>query len=347
MSQGLTLTELQANLGGVIRGDGTVSLTGVASLENAGPGQLGFVMDPKLTEVARNSAATALITSPVIADALSGKACLVVDKPHVAFAQAVALLHPEPRIVPGIHPTAVVHPSAHIAPDVHIGPHASIGAGVRVGAGSRIGANCVLCDGVAIGCDCRLYPQVTVYAGCTLGDRVILHSGCVVGSDGFGYALDEGRWLKVPQVGVVRIGNDVEVGSHTAIDRGALDDTVIEDGVKLDNLIQIAHNVRIGANTAIAACVGIAGSTRIGRDCRLGGAAMISGHLEITDGVTVSGGSLVAGDIREPGTYTSVLPLMPHGEWRRNAALIRHLDEMHKRLKTLEKRLSESERTDP
>ncbi len=331
----LTLAELQACLGGSTRGDVVTLVSGVASLELAGKEHLSFLLGPKYLAQAKHSNAGILIVPETLADELP-QACLAVANPHGAFARAAALLSPEPALPPGIHPDAAIDPDALLGPDVRVGPGAVVGPGARIGARSSIGPQCVIGPDAAIGSDCLLHPRVTVQHGCLVGDRAILHPGCVIGSDGFGLAWDDGHWLKVPQVGRAVIGNDVEIGANTTIDRGALDDTAIEDGVKLDNLIHIAHNCRIGRHTAIAACTGIAGSTRIGAYCQVGGAAMISGHLTICDSVIISAGTLVAKDIREPGTYTSVQPLMRHDEWKRNAAHLRHLDALARRVKALE-----------
>jgi UDP-3-O-[3-hydroxymyristoyl] glucosamine N-acyltransferase len=330
-----TLVELQARLGGRIHGDGNRRLSGVASLENANEEQLGFLVNAKFLAQAAASRAGALIVSDKIEQALP-QDCLAVANPHAAFARAAALLHPEPSFAKGIHPGAFVAEDAVIGPDVRIDAGAVVGAGAHIGARTRVGAQCVIGPGARIGEDCLLHAHSTVQHACVLGDRVILHPGCVIGADGFGLAWENEHWLKVPQVGRVLLGDDVEVGANTTIDRGALDDTVIEDGVKLDNLIQIAHNCRIGRHTAIAGCAGIAGSARIGAYCQIGGAAMIVGHLEICDRVIISGGSLVAKDIREPGIYTSVQPLLPHREWLRNAVHLRHLDAMSQRIRKLE-----------
>lgn len=262
---------------------------------------------------------------------------------HAAFARAVALFHPEPPSCPGIHPAAVVDAGALVAADAEVAAQAVIGAGSRIGAGTRIGPGCVIGNGVEIGAGCRLYGNVTVYPGCRIGDRVTLHAGCVIGSDGFGLAWEGDAWVKVPQVGRVVIGNDVEIGANTTIDRGALTDTVVEDGVKIDNLVQIAHNCHIGAHTAIAGCAGLAGSTRIGRRCLIGGAAMILGHIDICDGVTVSGASFIGKSIKTPGVYTSTQPHMPHDEWLRNAAQLRHLADLRERIRALEKKLQDKE----
>lgn len=343
MPSSLTLADLQARLGGTIRGDAGVLLNGAASLEQARAGQLGFLLNRRFIEQARSSSASALIVPELLNDPLP-QPCLAVANPHAAFARALALLHPEPQPAAGIHPGAIVAADCVIDATARIGPGCVVETGARIGARCMIGPNCVIGAGARLGEDCRLHAHVTVQHGCVVGDRVVLHPGCVIGSDGFGLAWENGNngehWLKVPQVGRAILGDDVEVGANTSIDRGALDDTVIEDGVKLDNLIQIAHNCRIGKHTAIAACVGIAGSTRIGAYCQIGGAAMIIGHLEIADRVTISAGSFVAKDVREAGTYTSVQPLMRHADWLRNASHLRHLDDLARRIKDLEKQIA-------
>jgi len=333
-----TLAELQARLGGVIQGDPTKRVTSAASLEHALPHQLSFILGAKYLPQAKASKAGALVMPEALASSIDGDA-LIVGNPHVAFATALSLLHPEPFPPEGIHPSAV------IAPDAQLGPNVRIGAGVIIGAGAVIGANCVLGAGshigphTLLGDGCLLHPRSTVEHGCHLGQRVVLQAGCVVGSDGFGLAWNNEQWIKVPQVGRAILGNDVEVGANTTIDRGALDDTVLEEGVKLDNQIQIAHNCRIGRHTAIAACVGIAGSTTIGAYCQIGGAAMIIGHLDICDRVTISAGTFVAKNIRSPGVYTSVQPLMAHADWKRNAAHLRHLDTLSQRIQELERHI--------
>jgi len=338
----LTLAELQAHLGGNILGDPGRTVTGAASLERAGPDQLSFIVSRKFLAQAQASSAGALVVPEDLAHTLD-RDRLVVNNAHAAFARALTLLHPEPLPPLGIHPSAVVSPQATIGPDVRIGPCAVVEAKAIIGRGSVLGSHCHIGHGAHVGEDCLLHPRAMVQHGCRLGNRVVLQPACIIGGDGFGLAWDGDHWSKVPQVGRVILGDDVEVGANTTIDRGALDDTVIEEGVKLDNLIQIAHNCRIGRHTAIAACVGIAGSTKIGAYCQIGGAAMIIGHLDICDRVTVSAGSFVAKDIRTPGVYTSVQPLMAHEDWKRNAAHLRHLDNLSQRIKALEKLLKSKE----
>jgi UDP-3-O-[3-hydroxymyristoyl] glucosamine N-acyltransferase len=327
----LTLAEIVARLGGEALGDAGTPLTGVATLDSAGPGQLAFLSNPKYRARAASSRAGAVIVGPGDRDATSGPR-IVADNPYAYYARAVALFNPVRAVTPGVHPTAVVDAGARVAAGAEVGPYAIIAAGCVVGEGALIGAHCSLGEGVAIGAGTRLNPHVTIYAGCSIGSRCILHSGVVIGADGFGMAREGGSWIKIPQVGGVRVADDVEIGANTTIDRGALDDTVIEEGVKLDNQIQVAHNCVIGAHTVVAGCTGISGSVTIGRDCLIGGGVGIVGHLSICDGVTVSGFTLVTKSITRPGTYTSAMPFMPHSEWLRNAAHLRHLDDIARRV---------------
>ena len=321
----LTLREIVARLGGEAVGEVGAPLTGVATLDSAGPGDIAFLANPKYRGRLASTRAGAVILGPGDRDA-AAMPRIVSDNPYAYYARAVALFHPQPAVRPGIHPFAQVDGSATIDAAAEIGAFVVIGAGASVGAGAAIGSHCVLGDGVAVGAGTRLHPRVTIYPGCRLGARCIVHSGVVIGADGFGMARDAGAWVKIPQVGGVRIGDDVEIGANTTIDRGALDDTVIEDGVKLDNLIQVAHNCVIGAHTVIAGCTGISGSVTIGRHCMIGGGVGFVGHIGICDHVTISGMSLITKSITQPGTYTSAIPFMPHAEWLRNAVHLRHLD---------------------
>ena len=338
----LTLAELVDRLGGELLGDGTRTIRQIAPLDRATSDEIGFVAQTKYLAQLATTGAGAVILPPDARDACELPRILT-PNPYLYFARVSALLNPPPHPPVGVHPTATVAPDAQVAVDASVGPGAVIGAGARVGARSVIGPNCVLGDGAAIGTDCLLHANVTVYHGCEIGDRAILHSGCVIGSDGFGFAPNDGRWEKIPQIGRVRIGDDVEIGACTTIDRGALEDTVIEDGVKLDNLIQVAHNVTIGAHTAIAACTGIAGSAKIGRHCTIGGAAMIFGHIEIADGTRISTNTLITKSLPRPGTYTSALPFSEHEVWQKNAVHMRNLDKLVQRVKELEKKLKELE----
>jgi UDP-3-O-[3-hydroxymyristoyl] glucosamine N-acyltransferase len=340
--QAFRLTEIVERCGGELQGDPDIVIHQIATLETAGAGQISFFSNQRYRQQLERTRAAAVILAAEFADA-TGCARIVVKDPYAYFARVSALLNPPAAVVPGIHSSAAIHPTARVAPSAAIGAFVSIGADAEIGEGSLVEASCVLGDNVRVGRDCRLYAGVGVYHDCVIGDRVILHSGAVIGADGFGLAWEGGRWSKIPQIGRVIIGNDVEVGANTAVDRGALDDTVIEDGVKLDNQIQIGHNCRIGAHTAIAGCVGIAGSTRIGRYCRIGGGAMIGGHLEIVDRVVISAAASVAKSLLKPGTYTSLFPLSLHQDWLRNASHIRHLDSLVGRLRQLEARLVELE----
>ena len=337
-----SLAELANRFGGNVVGDAATRIRQVAPLESAGPEELSFLANRKYQKLLASTRARAVILGEEARDA-TALPRIVCKNPYAYYARVAALVNPEAAAQPGIHPQAVVHSSARVATSVSVGPCAVIEEGAEIGDGAVIGANCFVGREVHIGSGTRLHAHATVYHDCVIGERVIIHSGAVIGADGFGMAMDEGRWLKIPQIGRVVLGNDVEVGANTAIDRGALDDTVIEEGVKLDNQIQIGHNCRIGAHTAIAGCVGIAGSTRIGSFCQLGGSAMISGHLTIADRVIISGGTLVAKSIAKPGIYTAVFPMSPHDEWLENASLIRHLHQMMDRIRKLEKEIRKME----
>jgi UDP-3-O-[3-hydroxymyristoyl] glucosamine N-acyltransferase len=328
----LTLREIVARLGGEALGEVAAPLTGVATLDSAGPGEIAFLANPKYRSKLASTRAGAVILSPGDRDAATIPR-IVSDNPYAYYARTVALFHPPPQASPGIHPFAQVDGSANVDAYAEIGAFVVIGAGCTIAKGASIGAHCVLGAGVAIGEGTRLNPRVTIYDGCSVGARCVLHSGAVIGADGFGMARDAGRWVKIPQIGAVRIGDDVEIGANTTIDRGALDDTVIEEGVKLDNQIQIAHNCVIGAHTVIAGCTGISGSVIVGKHCMIGGGVGLVGHITICDHVTISGFSLITKSITEPGTYTSGLPFMPHAEWLRNAVHLRRLGEMARALR--------------
>lgn len=333
-----TLGEIAVASGAYLQGgDPATVITGVASLNNAGAGQLSFLIHPRYRHFLPMTRAAAVILSPGDLAACSAPA-LVADNPHIAYARAAVLFEPVSESHGGIHPTAWIHPTAHIAPDAWIGPHCVVEAGAIIEAGVSVGPHCVIGEQAIIGAASRLVARVTVCHRVQLGRRVLAHPGAVIGSDGFGLALEQdGRWLKVPQLGSVQIGDDVEIGANTTIDRGALEDTVIEDGVKLDNQIQVAHNVRIGSHSALAGCVGIAGSARIGRHCMLGGGVGVAGHLTIADRVQVTGMSLVAQSITQSGIYSSGLAVEPNRLWNRISARLRRLDELFRRLTALEK----------
>ncbi len=301
-----TLAEIASRLGGRVVGDPQLVIRQVGSLENAGAGQITFLSNSKHSAKLVATRASAVILAPD-SEKLTKLPRIVCDAPYAYFAKVSQLFNLSVKQEPGIHASAV------IAKTAKLGKNVSIGAG------------CVVGDDVTIGDESCLYPRVVIYPGCKLGRRVIVHAGVVIGADGFGIAPQEGRWVKIPQIGGVRIGDDVEIGANTTIDRGALDDTVIEDGVKLDNQIQVGHNVRIGAHTAIAACTGIAGSADIGAHCTIGGAAMIHGHIKIADHIHVSAGTLISRSLNKPGTYTGIYPFDEHESWKRSAVQLRRL----------------------
>jgi UDP-3-O-[3-hydroxymyristoyl] glucosamine N-acyltransferase len=339
-----TLRALAERFGGRVMGDAGTRVTRVGTLENAGPGEIGFLANERYLQQLQATRAAAVIVGERAA-AATRIPRIVCSNPYAYFARVSGLLNPPAPVRPGLHRSAVIDRSAGVAKGVEIGPLAVVGRGARIGAGTVIGAGAVIGENARVGRSCRIYPNVTIYHECTLGDRVTLHSGVVIGADGFGIAMEDGRWRKVPQLGGVVIGNDVEIGANTTVDRGTLDDTVIEDGVQLDNQIQVGHNVHIGAHTAIAACTGIAGSARIGRYCRIAGMSGIAGHLQVADHVEISAHTLVSKSITKAGTYTGLYPFEPNREWRRNAAHLRHLRELAERVRALEKRAAGLERS--
>ena len=323
----LTLKHIAERLGGEVAGDASRAVSGVATLDDAGPGDIAFLANPRYRARLATTRAGAVIVGPRDRDATAIPR-IVADNPYAYYARTVALFHPPRAAVAGIHPSAVVDATASVAASAEVGPGAVIAAGARVGERASIGAGCVVGEGASVGEDTVLHARVTIYHGCVVGARCILHSGAVIGADGFGMAPDAGRWVKIPQVGRAVLGDDVEVGANTTIDRGALSDTVVEEGVKIDNQVQVAHNCRIGAHTVIAGCAGISGSVAIGRHCVIGGGAGIVGHITIADGVTVSGMTFITKSITQPGIYSSGLPMMQHADWLRNAAHLRRLDEI-------------------
>jgi len=342
----LTLAEAAALAGAQVPGEdtpgtqGADTVHGLATLASAGADELSFLADPRYAEQARGTRARAVIARAADAVLLPpGCRLLSADDPYAAFARLARALaaRQQAGTPPGIHPSASIADDAQIGADVSVGAHVWIGPGVRIGAGAVIGPGSTVAAGAALGAGTRLVARVTVYERCTLGERCLVHAGAVIGADGFGFAPVAGRWEKIPQLGAVRIGDDVEIGANTTIDRGALDDTVIGDGCKLDNQIQIGHNVRIGEHSALAGCVGVAGSAVIGRRCRIGGSAGILGHLEICDDVTISAMSLVTRSIRKPGFYSGVFPLMDNADWERAAATLRRLPDLRARLRRLER----------
>lgn len=335
----LTVGELAQRFGGEVRGNAGLPVAGVAALDRAGPSDLAYCADARYLPLVETTHAGAVVLRGVDAKAVRGTAWLN-DNPKLAFARAAAVLY-RTAFVPGRHASAVVEAGAQVADDVFVGANVVIERGVVIAPGCYIGAGSYIGDGVDIGAHSWLGPNVTVLHGSRLGARCVVHSGAVIGSDGFGFAAHEGQWTKVPQLGRVVIGDDVEIGANTAVDRGALGDTVIGRGVKLDNLIQIAHNVQIGEHTAMAALVGIAGSTTVGSRCRIGGQVGIAGHLAVGDDVEVLATSLVAESVSAGQSFSSAIPGMPTKEWRRNAARLRRLDELARRVKTLENKIQQ------
>ncbi len=338
-----SLADIAARFGGRVQGDGSVRVRQVATLEGAGTGHIAFMTSSKYRAQLANTRASAIILGEADAGATLLPS-IVCDSPYAYFAKVSALLNPPAELKPGIHPSAVVGAGARIDATAHIGAHVTVGPDAVIGPGSVVMEACSIGAGAVLGANARLYPRVVIYHDCVIGDNLIAHSGAVIGSDGFGMAMENGRWIKVPQIGRVVIGNDVEIGANTAIDRGALDDTVIEDDVKLDNLVHVAHNVRIGAHTAIAGCVGIAGSTTVGKNCQIGGASALAGHIEVGDGVIILGFAMVTKSIREPGVYAGGYPAGKHADWLRNAVHLRHLDELADKVKLLQKELDEMKR---
>ncbi len=333
-----SLDEIAALLGGRVLGDGSVTITQISTLDAATRDQISFLTNSKYRAQLADTEAGALILSEADAEATE-RPRIISNNPYAYFAKVSALLNPLPEAQQGVHPSAVVAASAQIAATASIAATAVIGAEAVIGEYAVIGEGCSIGERAVIGAHTRLYPRVVVYHDCVIGERLIAHSGVVIGADGFGIAMDGDHWIKIPQIGRVVIGNDVEIGANTTIDRGALADTVIEDGVKMDNQIQIAHNVRIGAHTAIAGCVGIAGSATIGKYCRIGGSAGILGHLQIADNVEIASFSLIGKSIREAGSYAAIYPFSKTEEWRKNAVHLRHLDDLVGRVKTLEQEL--------
>ena len=338
------LADIAAAVGGVLHGDAERPIQRIGPLESADPATISFLSQPRLKPLLATTLAGGVIVRADDAGVLEarGTPAVVVADPYLAFARLTrwwaAQTRPVP--VPGVHPSAYVAPGVRLSATAYVGPMVVIEANAFVGEGVVIGAHAYVGEGAELGEGTRLHARATFGFGCRIGRNGILHSGSVIGADGFGFAPVEGRWEKIEQLGGVRIGDDVEIGANTCVDRGALEDTVIEDGVKLDNLIQIAHNVYIGAHTAMAGCVGVAGSARIGRHCTFGGAAMILGHLEIGDHVHISAASVVMSSITKPGRYSGVFPIDENGNWERNAATLRQLHTLRARVRALEKKSS-------
>ena len=336
ISRTYRLGEIVARLGGELIGDPDAEIRRIATLESARSGDLCFLSHARYRAQLRGTRASAVILAREERDATALPRILC-DDPYVYYARAAQLFGSESRPVPGIHARAVVESGAEIPASATVGPGCHIGRGARLGERVVIDANCAIGEDAGIGEDSRLGTSVTVYPRCVIGKRALIHAGVVIGADGFGMAPDAGRWIKIPQTGRAVIGDDVEIGANTTIDRGALEDTVLEQDVRLDNQIQIAHNVHIGAHTAMAGCAAVAGSAKIGRYCLIGGGAGILGHLSVADRVTVTARALVTHSIHTAGEYSSGVPLQDSRQWRRNAARFKHLDEFARRVQALEK----------
>ena len=336
MTATITLGQLAEFLGATLRGPENKQISGLATLQEAGPGQVSFLANPQYRKFLATTHAAAVLLKPADAEGYAGDALLIAD-PYLAYARISHLFDPKPKATPGIHPTAVIADDAVVDAAASIGAYAVIESGAQVAAGVTIGAHCFIGARSVIGEGGWLAPRVTLYHDVRIGQRVVIQSGAVLGGEGFGFANQKGVWQKIAQIGGVTIGDDVEIGVNTAIDRGAMDDTRIGNGVKLDNQIQIAHNVQVGDHTAMAACVGISGSAKIGKHCMLAGGVGLVGHIEICDGVFITGMTMVTRSITEPGSYSSGTAMQPAAEWRKSAARIRQLDDMARRLQQLEK----------
>ncbi|WAJ39042.1 UDP-3-O-(3-hydroxymyristoyl)glucosamine N-acyltransferase [Pseudomonas sp. GOM7] len=339
MTATYTLGQLAERLGATLRGAEGRGITGLATLQEARPEQLSFLANTQYRKFLAQTQAGAVLLTASDAEGYAGDA-LIVANPYLAYAQLSHLFDRKPQAVAGIHPTAQVAADAQVDPSASIGAYAVIEGGAQIAAGVSIGAHCVIGARSVIGEGGWLAPRVTLYHDVRIGKRVVIQSGAVIGGEGFGFANEKGVWQKIAQIGGVTIGDDVEIGANTTVDRGALSDTLIGNGVKLDNQIMIAHNVQIGDNTAMAGCCGISGSTKIGRNCMIAGGVGMVGHIEVCDNVFVTGMTMVTRSITEPGAYSSGTAMQPAGEWKKSAARIRQLDEMAKRLRELEKQLA-------
>jgi len=323
-------------------GDGSTPILRLGTLENADAQTLSFLANPKYRAQLDTSAAGCVIVAPAWRDAVAGRrAALLHPDPYLAFARLTQWWAQQvrPPRIPGIHPSAVVEPGAVVHPTAQVGPMAYVGAHARIDAHASLGPHVVVEAGAQVGEGTQLRARVMLGEACRIGRQGLVHAGAVIGADGFGFAPEAGRWTKIEQLGAVRIDDHVEIGANTCIDRGALEDTVLEEGVKLDNLIQIGHNVKVGAHTAMAGCVGVAGSARIGRHCTMGGGAIILGHLELVDHVHISAATVVSRSILKPGQYSGVFPFDDNASWEKNAATLRQLHALRDRIRALEKRV--------
>ena len=336
---GLTLSELSRITGAELRGDPERIITHASTLQDADEGAISFLANRAYAGFLPGTQASAVILAPDDAPDCPCD-CLVADNPYLAHARVMAALYPDQAPRPGIHPSAHVDATAQVADSAEVAANCYVGPGVVLGDGVFIGPGCVLLDDVFVGAGSRLVASVTLCAQTRLGQRCLIHPGAVIGSDGFGMANDKGAWVKIPQIGRAVLGDDVEVGSCSSVDCGAIGDTVIEDGVKIDSQVHVAHNVRIGKHTAMAGCSAIAGSAEIGAYCTLAGAAAVTGHVKLTDHVHISGMTGAMRSINKPGIYTATVPPMEHAAWLKNFARLRHLDDMVRRVRALEKELA-------
>ncbi len=330
-----TLSELAEATGADLSGSGDIVIEKVADITNGEQGGIVFVSNAKYMKHLETTDASAVIITEKMLQACD-KPALVADNPRVVFSKVALLLNPLPKVEPLISPHAVIAEDADVDPSARIEACVVIQSGVSIGPGTWLSPGCVLEKNVKIGANSHLFANVTVGEGCTIGDNSILHSGAVIGADGFGFVWDQDAYMKVPQLGSVRIGNDVEIGANTTIDRGAIGDTIVENGVKIDNLVQIAHNDHVGEHTTMSGQSGLAGSVKVGKKCIIGGGVAISDNLEITDNVILAGRSNVANSIKEPGMYAAVIPVVEARKWRRILGRIKQLDELAKRIKALE-----------
>ncbi len=335
------LADVVAALGGDLQGGPEVMIQRIGPLEGADAATLSFLANPRYQAQLGTTAAACVIVAPAFAEVAAARgAAIVTADPYLYFARLTQWWAAKirPLAAARIHPSAVIDPSAELGEGVDVGPLVVIEAAVRIGVGARIGAHCVIERNARVGAGSRLAARVTLGFDCSVGERCIIHSGVVIGADGFGFAPTQGRWEKIEQLGAVSIGNDVEIGANTCVDRGALEDTVLADGVKLDNLVQIGHNVRVGAHTAMAGCAGVAGSAVIGAHCTVGGGAIVLGHLTLADHVHVSAATVISRSITRPGQYSGMFPFDDNASWEKNAATLRQLYEMRSRLRALEKK---------
>ncbi|WP_455223105.1 UDP-3-O-(3-hydroxymyristoyl)glucosamine N-acyltransferase [Kaarinaea lacus] len=337
------LGDLAQRIGAELIGDANCTIERVATLGNAKAGDITFITNSRYRNFLSTTNASAVIISEQYRSLLKTNGIVTKD-PYVAYAKIATLLYATPFRQRGIHPSSIIGSECDIANTAWIGPNCVVDNGVSIGENTYIGPGTVIEKGVTIGDNCTIVANVTICHDVIVGNQVILHPGVVIGSDGFGLANDNDTWVKIPQVGTVRIGNDVEIGANSTVDRGTIEDTVIDSGTKIDNLVQVAHNVQIGAHTAIAGCTGIAGSARIGNHCQLGGGVGVVGHLDIADHVQITGMSKVSSSITEPGVYSSGTPIQPFQKWQRNTVRVKQLDDMARRLKALEQKINQQKK---